>query len=181
MAVRPYTIVIAFIAGAAIAVMTYPALRGLAGSALPRLLSRSATPRQQGGRASRPCWPWTSNGLSSRKSSCEQAGPATIAQRLTVPGTIVPNAERVAHVSVKLSGTVAELRKKIGDDVDKDEVIAVLESREVADAKSEYLAARLTNDLQQESTSRRQARFGKAGRTRAAISHARATPRRRAG
>jgi cobalt-zinc-cadmium efflux system membrane fusion protein len=71
-----------------------------------------------------------------------------------VPGTVVPDAGRVAHVSVKLSGTVAELRKNIGDDVVKDEVIAVLESREVADAKSEYLAARLTNDLQQELTSR---------------------------
>ena len=44
------------------------------------------------------------------------------------------NAGRVAHVSVKLSGTVAELRKNIGDDVVKDEVLAVLESREVADA-----------------------------------------------
>ncbi|WP_315830831.1 efflux RND transporter periplasmic adaptor subunit [Bradyrhizobium prioriisuperbiae] len=82
----------------------------------------------------------------------EQAGvgPATIAKRLVVPGTIVPSANRIAHVSVKLSGTVAELRKNIGNDVVKDEVIAVLESREVADAKSEYLAARLTDELQRE-------------------------------
>ncbi|MET3298994.1 efflux RND transporter periplasmic adaptor subunit [Bradyrhizobium diazoefficiens] len=83
-----------------------------------------------------------------------QAGPAPIARRLTVPGTIVPDAGRVAHVSVKLSGTVAELRKNIGDDVVKDEVLAILESREVADAKSEYLAARLSNELQQELTAR---------------------------
>ena len=55
--------------------------------------------------------------------------PGTIAKRLVVPGTIVPDAGRVAHVSVKLAGTVAELRKNIGDDVFKDEVIAVLESR----------------------------------------------------
>lgn len=77
-------------------------------------------------------------------------GPANIAKRLVVPGAIIPHADRVAHVSVKLSGTVAELRKNIGDDVVKDEVIAVLESREVADAKSEYLAARLTDDLQRD-------------------------------
>jgi cobalt-zinc-cadmium efflux system membrane fusion protein len=77
-------------------------------------------------------------------------GPATVAKRLVVPGTIVPHADRIVHVSVKLSGTVAELRKNIGDDVAKDEVVAVLESREVADAKSEYLAARLTNDLAQD-------------------------------
>src|SRR5258707_15175789 len=78
-----------------------------------------------------------------------EVGPATIARRLIVPGSIVPNADLIAHVSVKLSGTVAELRKNIGDDVIRDEVIAVLDSREVADAKSEYLAARLTNDLAQ--------------------------------
>ncbi len=74
----------------------------------------------------------------------------TIARRLTVPGTIVPHADRIARVSVKLSGTVAELRKRLGDSVSKDEVIAILESREVADAKSEYLAAKLTSELQQD-------------------------------
>src|SRR5262245_52761167 len=75
---------------------------------------------------------------------------ASLARRIVVPGTIIPVSDRIARVSVKLSGTVAELRKKPGDRVLKDEVIAVLESREVADAKSEYLAARLTNELQQE-------------------------------
>jgi membrane fusion protein, heavy metal efflux system len=72
----------------------------------------------------------------------------TLSRRIVVPGTIVPDADRVARVSVRLSATVAELRKKLGDTVEKGEVIAVLESREVANAKSEYLAARLNNDLQ---------------------------------
>jgi cobalt-zinc-cadmium efflux system membrane fusion protein len=71
----------------------------------------------------------------------------TLAHRIVVPGTIVPDANRIARVSVKLSATVAELRKNLGDGVTKDEVVAVLESREVADAKSEYLAARLTGEL----------------------------------
>jgi cobalt-zinc-cadmium efflux system membrane fusion protein len=73
----------------------------------------------------------------------------TLARRLTVPGTILPHADRIAHVSVKLSGTVAELRKKLGDPVAKDEVLAILESREVADAKSEFLARKTSHDLQQ--------------------------------
>jgi membrane fusion protein, heavy metal efflux system len=72
----------------------------------------------------------------------------TLVRRIVVPGTIVPDADRIARVSVKISATVAELRKKLGDTVRKGEVIAVLESREVANAKSEYLAARLNNDLQ---------------------------------
>jgi cobalt-zinc-cadmium efflux system membrane fusion protein len=77
-----------------------------------------------------------------------QAG--TLLRRLTVPGTIVPHADRLAHVSVKLMATVGELRKKLGDPVAKDEVIAILESREVADAKSEYLATKLASELNQD-------------------------------
>jgi cobalt-zinc-cadmium efflux system membrane fusion protein len=72
-----------------------------------------------------------------------------LAHHLTAPGVIAPSANRVGRVAVKLIGMVAELRKNLGDFVVKDEVVAVLESREMGDAKSEYLAARLTNDLQQ--------------------------------
>jgi membrane fusion protein, heavy metal efflux system len=78
------------------------------------------------------------------------AQSGTIAHRLIVPGTIVPHADRIARVSVRLPAIVAELRQRLGDLVDKGEIVAVLESREVADAKSEYLAARLNNDLQQD-------------------------------
>jgi cobalt-zinc-cadmium efflux system membrane fusion protein len=48
-----------------------------------------------------------------------------------------------------LVGTVAELRKRLGDSVEAGDVVAVIESREVADAKSEYLAARLVFGLQE--------------------------------
>jgi cobalt-zinc-cadmium efflux system membrane fusion protein len=75
---------------------------------------------------------------------------ATLARHITVPGTVVPHADRIARVSVRLSAIVSELRKKIGDPVAKDEILAILESREVADAKSEYLAARHTDELQQD-------------------------------
>jgi membrane fusion protein, heavy metal efflux system len=78
----------------------------------------------------------------------------TIARRIIVPSTIRPPADRIAHVAVKLSGIVAELWKKVGDPVAADEVLAILESREVANAKSEYLAARVTNELQQEMLNR---------------------------
>jgi len=77
-------------------------------------------------------------------------GGGTLTRRITVPGTLVPHADRIARVSVRLSAIVAELRKKIGDPVAEDEILAILESREVADAKSEYLAARLTDELQQD-------------------------------
>jgi cobalt-zinc-cadmium efflux system membrane fusion protein len=71
-----------------------------------------------------------------------------LAHRITATGTITPDSDRVARVAAKVVGTVAELRKRLGDQVTKGEVIAVLESREVADAKSDYLAALVKFDLQ---------------------------------
>jgi cobalt-zinc-cadmium efflux system membrane fusion protein len=74
----------------------------------------------------------------------------TISRRIVVPGTIIPHADRIAHVAVRLSGSLSELYKKVGDPVAAGDVLAVLESREVADAKSEHLAATLANELQQD-------------------------------
>jgi len=85
----------------------------------------------------------------------------TLAHRIIAPGTIVPHADRIARVSVRLPAMVTELRKMLGEHVDKGDVIAVLESREVADAKSEYLAARLNNDLQQDLFDREKALWDK--------------------
>jgi membrane fusion protein, heavy metal efflux system len=72
-----------------------------------------------------------------------------LSKRITVPGSIVPSGDHIARVAVRLLGTVSELRKRLGDPVEAGEVVAVIESREVADAKSEYLGARLVFDLQQ--------------------------------
>lgn len=82
------------------------------------------------------------------------AGPGSVAKRLVVPGVIIPDTDRVARVTVKLAGTVSELRKNIGDEVSRGDVLGKIESREVAEARSEYLASRLSDDLQQELTGR---------------------------
>jgi cobalt-zinc-cadmium efflux system membrane fusion protein len=76
-------------------------------------------------------------------------GGGTLGKRISVPGSITPSGDHIARVAVRLLGTVAELRKRLGDAVQAGEVVAVIESREVADAKSEYLGARLVFDLQQ--------------------------------
>ncbi len=72
-----------------------------------------------------------------------------LSKRIAVPGSIVPSGDHIARVAVRLLGTVSELRKRLGDPVEAGEVVAVIESREVADAKSEYLGARLVFELQQ--------------------------------
>lgn len=81
-----------------------------------------------------------------------QVAPVTggrLSQHLHVPGTIVADANNAARIAVRTPGTVVELRKKLGDQVAKGEVVALLDSREIADAKSEYLAARVAASLQQ--------------------------------
>lgn len=83
------------------------------------------------------------------KFAVTEVGGGSLSKRITVPGSIVPSGDHVARVAVRLLGTVAELRKRLGDPVLAGEVVAVIESREVADAKSEYLGARLVFDLQQ--------------------------------
>jgi cobalt-zinc-cadmium efflux system membrane fusion protein len=83
------------------------------------------------------------------KFTIKQVQGGTLDKRITVPGSIVPSGDHIARVAVRLLGTVAELRKRLGDAVQPGDVVAVIESREVADAKSEYLAARLVFDLQQ--------------------------------
>lgn len=72
-----------------------------------------------------------------------------LVRRLPAPGIIVPSGKRIGRVAVKIVGMIAELRKNLGDPVAKGEVVAVLESREMGDAKSEYLAARSFDALQQ--------------------------------
>ena len=76
------------------------------------------------------------------------AGPGVLAKTISVPGTITPDGDKIARVATKVAGTVAALNKRLGDTVDKGEVIAVVDSREVAEAKSEYLGALATFELQ---------------------------------
>ncbi|MCI0599529.1 MAG: efflux RND transporter periplasmic adaptor subunit [Beijerinckiaceae bacterium] len=76
------------------------------------------------------------------------AGKGVIAQTITVPGTITLDPGRVARVPGRVVGTVTQMRKRLGDMVSQGEVVAVLDSREVADTKSEYLTASVAFDLQ---------------------------------
>jgi cobalt-zinc-cadmium efflux system membrane fusion protein len=70
-----------------------------------------------------------------------------LARLLVVPGTITLDMDMVARVPGRVVGTVTQMRKRMGDAVTQGEVVAVLDSREVADAKSEYLTASVFFDL----------------------------------
>jgi membrane fusion protein, heavy metal efflux system len=68
------------------------------------------------------------------------AGPGTLQISVSLPGEVAINADRMAHIVPRLGGIVREVRKKAGDQVAAGEVMAVMESRELAEAKAKYLA-----------------------------------------
>lgn len=88
-------------------------------------------------------------------------GPGVLTRRITVPATVKPDPDHLARVAAKVSGTVAELLKRLDDPVARGETIAIIDSREVADAKSEYLAAAVNFDLQSQLFKREQGLFAK--------------------
>jgi len=75
-------------------------------------------------------------------------GPGDISRQLTAPAAVTPDPDKIARVAAKVAGVVEELRKRLGDNVVRGETIAIIDSREVAEAKSEYLAALANFDLQ---------------------------------
>ena len=75
------------------------------------------------------------------------AGPGKLQAWLSLPGEIAVNADRVAHIVPRVTGVVREVRRNVGDQVQEGEVMAVLESRELADSKAAFLAARQRSSL----------------------------------
>jgi len=76
------------------------------------------------------------------------AGPGVLTMALTAPGVIAPDSDRIARIAARVVGTVAVLNKRLGDAVEKNEIVAELDSREVAEARSEYFAALTNLELQ---------------------------------
>jgi len=69
------------------------------------------------------------------------AGGGKIDVYVNLPGEVAVNADRMAHIVPRVSGVVGEVKKKLGDAVKAGEVMAVIRSRNLADAKAGYLAA----------------------------------------
>lgn len=68
-----------------------------------------------------------------------RAGPGEIHQVVQLSGKIGLHEKRVAHVVPRVDAMVTRVKKDLGDPVKKGDIMAILDSRELADAKSEYL------------------------------------------
>lgn len=75
------------------------------------------------------------------------AGPGSLAREVIVPGKIVAAADRMAQIVPKANGVVTEARKNLGDNVAKGETLALVESREMAEAVAEYQASQRAEEL----------------------------------
>jgi len=68
------------------------------------------------------------------------AGSGKLTTHIRLPGEIVLNEDRVAHIVPRAPGIVREVLKNVGDTVRAGEVMAWLESAELGEAKVDYLA-----------------------------------------
>jgi hypothetical protein len=73
--------------------------------------------------------------------STSKAGPAQIRIIQKLTGEVGLNEEKVVHIVPRLDGVVKNVFKDLGDRVENGELLAILESRELADVKINYLSA----------------------------------------
>ena len=83
-----------------------------------------------------------------------KSGPGRLRMEVVLPGEVTLNADRIAHVVPRVSGVVHEVRKNLGDSVRGGEIMAVLESRDLADSTAALLAARERVSLAQSNLAR---------------------------
>ena len=77
----------------------------------------------------------------------KKVGRAKIASTIRLPGEIGLNEEKVVHIVPRVDGVVKKVFKDLGDHVSTGEIIAILESQELADSKIGYLARSKQVDL----------------------------------
>ncbi len=71
----------------------------------------------------------------------QNAQAGTLQKLIVSHGKISLNEDRIAHVHPKVEGIAKDVKKNLGESVHFGEVIATLESREIAEAKTTYLTA----------------------------------------
>lgn len=71
----------------------------------------------------------------------QPAAPGSLRSEISLPGEIIFNGDLVVHMVPRVAGIVRKVNKTVGDSVKTGEILAVIDSRELADAKAEYLAA----------------------------------------
>lgn len=72
----------------------------------------------------------------------EKAASGVMTTEVLLQGSIEAQPDSLGHIVPRMQGVVKEVRKQLGDGVKKGETLAVIESRNLADLKTGWLAAR---------------------------------------
>ncbi len=78
---------------------------------------------------------------------CTVAGPGHLELTTRLLGEVRINEERLAHVVPPVSGVVRSVHARIGDEVSTGQLLGVIASRELAEARAQYLNARGRREL----------------------------------
>lgn len=91
----------------------------------------------------------------------ETVGPADIDAAVTLVGEVALNADRTVHIVPRVGGVAARVMKNLGDRVARGDVLAVIESGEIASLRSDYLAAVRRQQLTKSTADREAELFAK--------------------
>lgn len=83
-----------------------------------------------------------------------QVASGVIHKKLQLSGEIVALPQRLHHISPQVTGTVRSVHKRLGDSVKKGDLLAIIVSRDLADAKAQFVAASSLLDLANATLSR---------------------------
>lgn len=84
---------------------------------------------------------FTDDQIKNNQLQIQTALPGNLTLILSTRGKIVLDPDKVAHITSNIPAKAKEIKKNIGNYVRAGEVIALLESEEIADAKAAYLTA----------------------------------------
>lgn len=131
-------------------------LGAAAGAASSRLLadhaatSRETTPAIPAGERAADTVTFPTDKQSAAGIEVAVVSAEPLAVRVWRTGRIALNRDRIAHLSPPAEGVVKEVRAKLGQTVAASDVLAVLESRELAQAKMEFLQTRVGRSTERE-------------------------------
>ncbi len=83
---------------------------------------------------------WSVETMKFAQIQTDVAGPKRLRTTVSLPGEVKLNADAMVHIVPRVSGIAREVHKNLGDTVARGDLLAVLDSRELADARSTYLA-----------------------------------------
>lgn len=99
--------------------------------------------------------------VAAAKISMATAGPARIRSVVELPGEVRLNLDRTAHIGARLNGVISDYPANLGDKVTKGQTLVALASRELAQAKQEFVETLHHHELAESTFEREKALWEK--------------------